>query len=113
MFRPAQINNLRTPATLLIPEYSKYNGVTKKTFPESGPLIYVNFKSKGGTETVVNGVYSVLNTAEIVTWFRSDIRSDCRIKIDSDIYDIKGDPEDVELQHQFMILKVEKVSGGV
>ena len=63
MFRPTQINNLRTPATLLIPEYSKYNGVTKKTFPESGPLIYVNFKSKGGTETVVNGVYSVLNTA--------------------------------------------------
>ena len=93
MFRPTQINNLRTPATLLIPECSRYNGVTKKTCPESGPLIYVN-------------------TAEIVTWFRSDIKSDCRIKIDSDLYDIKGDPEDVELQHQIMILKVEKVSGG-
>ena len=112
MFRPTQINNLRTPAELLIPTYSKYNGVTKKTFSDKGEPIFINFKSKGGTEQVVNGVYSVINTAEIVTWYRPDIKSDCQIKIGSNIYEIKGEPEDVELQHQIMILKVEKVSGG-
>lgn len=113
MFRPVQINELRTPAELLVPSYSEYNGVAKKTYPESGELIFVNFKSRGGTETVVNGVYSVLDTAEIVTWFRDDIKSDCAIKIDSDIYEIKGTPEDVELQHMYMILKVERIGGGV
>lgn len=109
MFRPAQINELRTPAELLIPTYSKYNGVQKKTFPESGDLIFVNFKSKGGTESVVNGVYSVINTAEIVTWFDPRIKSDCRIKIDSDLYEIKGDPE---VLTPYVIVKTEKVSGG-
>lgn len=112
MFRPAQINNLRTPAELLTPTTKKYNGVTTKVYPDKGALIYVNFKSKGGTEQVVNGVYSVLNTAEVVTWYRDDIKANCRIKIGSDVYEIKGEPEDVELQHQIMILKVEKVSGG-
>ena len=109
MFRPAQINELRTPAELLIPSYSKYNGVEKKKFPESGDLIFVNFKSKGGTESVVNGIYSVINTAEIVTWFDPRIKSDCRIKINSDLYEIKGDPE---ILTPYIIVKVEKVSGG-
>lgn len=113
MFRPEEIKRLRTPAELLTPIYSEYNGVSKKTYPDHGALIYINFKSRGGTDTVVNGIYSVISTAEIVTWYRDDIRSDCRIKINSDLYEIKGEPEDVELQHQVMILKVEKVSGGV
>lgn len=113
MFRPSQINELRTPAELLVPTYSEYNGVAKKTYPENGELIFVNFKSKGGTETVVNGVYSVLETAEIVTWYREDIKSDCVIKIGSDKYEIKGNPEDIELRHQFLIVKVERIGGGV
>ena len=108
-YRPPEINELRTPAELLIPVYSKYNGVQKKTFPESGDLIFVNFKSKGGTESVVNGVYSVINTADIVTWFDPRIKSDCAIKVDSDIYQIKGDPE---ILTPYIILKTEKVSGG-
>lgn len=113
MFRPAQINELRTPAELLIPSYSKYNGVSKKSFPDKGELIFINFKSRGGTDSVVDGVYSVIDTAEIVTWYDPRIKSDCRIRVESDVYDIKGDPEDVERQHVHMILKVEKVSGGV
>ena len=111
MFRPNQIDEIRTVAELLIPTYTKYNGVTKKTFPESGDLIFVNFKSKGGTETVVNGVYSVINTADIVTWFDPRIKSDCAFKIGSDVYEIKGDPE-VPAPY-IIIAKVEKISGGV
>ncbi len=89
MFRPSQINELRTPAEILIPTTEDYLGVITKTFPESGEQIFVNFKSKGGTETTVNGVYSVLDTAEIVTWYDPRITSDCRIKIGSDLYEVK------------------------
>ena len=110
MYRPKEIKELRTPAEILVPTYTKYNGVRKATFPESGDLIFVNFKSKGGMETVVNGVYSVINTADIVTWFNPLIKSDCAIKIGSDIYMIKGDPE---VLTPYMILKTEKISGGV
>lgn len=110
MYRPPQINELRTPAELLIPTYSKYKGVTKKKFPEFGIPIFVNFKSKGGTESAVNGVYSVINTADVVTWFDPRIKSDCGIKIGSDIYEIKGDPE---ILTPYIIMKTEKISGGV
>ena len=110
MFRPKQIDELRTPAELLIPTYSTYNGVKKKNFPEDGDLFFVNFKSRGGTDSVVNGVYSVIDTAEIVTWYDPKIKSDCRIKIGSDLYEIKGKPE---VLIPYMIIKVEGISGGV
>ena len=108
-YRPPQIDELRTPAEILVPIYSRHNGVKKKSFPERGIPITVNFKSKGGTETVVNGVYSVINTADIVTWFDPRIKSDCAIKVGSDIYQIKGDPE---ILTPYIIMKTEKVSGG-
>jgi hypothetical protein len=114
MFRPQQISELRTAVQLLVPTYEKYNGVSKKTFPETGKTIFVNFKSRGGTDVESNGVLSVLDTAEVVTWFDPDIKSDCAIKLESGaIYQITGEPEDVELQHQFMMLKVERYKGKV
>lgn len=114
MFRPQQINELRTAVKLLVPTYETYNGVSKKTFQDKGKTIFVNFKSRGGTDVESNGVLSVLDTAEVVTWFDPDIKSDCAIKLESGaIYEITGEPEDVELQHRFMMLKVERYKGKV
>lgn len=114
MFRPQQINELRTAVKLLVPIYETYNGVSKKTFQDKGKTIFVNFKSRGGTDVESNGVLSVLDTAEVVTWFDPDIKSDCAIKLESGaIYEITGEPEDVELQHRFMMLKVERYKGKV
>lgn len=109
MFRPIEMNELHTPAELLSPATKKYNGVTTQIYPESGERIFVNFKSKGGTETVINGIYTVVNTGEVKTWWRPDICADSRIKIGSSIYAVKGDPENVELQNKYVIMKVEKV----
>lgn len=109
MFRPREMDELHTPAELLIPTAKKYNGVTTLVYPESGEPIFVNFKSKGGAESVVNGVYTVIKTGEVKTWWRPDITSDCRIKVKSDVYEIKGDPENVELQNKYLIMKVEKI----
>lgn len=112
MYKPKEINRLHTAAELLKPFDKEYNGVHRKGYPESGDLIYVNFKSKGGTESVVNGVYSIIETAQVVTWWREDIKADCRIKIGNDTYEVKADPEDVEMQHMYMIVKLQKVGGG-
>jgi hypothetical protein len=112
MFRPVGINELKTPALLFTPTTEKYNGVRTKVYPENGDLIFVNFKTKGGTETVVDGVYRVIDTAEITTWWNPNIKSDSRIEIDSNIYEVKS-VENIEGQNMFMIVKLEKVSGGV
>lgn len=112
MFRPKGINRLDTVAELLKPVYKKYNGERKKIYPDTGEEIFINFKTKGGTESVIDGVYVVIDTAQAVTFWRSDIKSDCRIKVGNDIYEIKGRPEDVENQHTYLVIKLEYVGGG-
>ena len=56
---------------------------------------------------------TIFATAIIETWYRPDIKSDCHIYIceTGDEYKIIGIPEDIEMRHQFMKIKVEKVGG--
>ena len=107
---------LNVPLMLLKPTYSKQYGVDSKTFPEmkDGILIYGTFRTFGGTERQVNGLYSVENTATVETWFRPDIDSSCRIGIPSTgrIYDILGEPENISMQNQYLILKLIEVKGA-
>ena len=113
-FRPSA--TFTVPLMLLIPTYGNVSGVNVKSFPAlaDGVLIYGNFKTYGGTELDVNGVYSVEDTAQIQTWFRPDIKSDCRIGVPSTngIYEIIGEPENIEMRNQFLSFKVRRVRGG-
>ena len=89
-------------------------GVRKKTFEPDGIIRFCNFSTYGGTETEVNGILSVEDTAEIVAWYEPDIKSADRIRIletDRD-YEIIGEPENIELRNQEMKFKVRRVSGG-
>jgi len=107
---------LNVPLMLLIPTYSKSYGVDSKTYPniDKGVLIYGSFRTFGGTERDVNGVYSIENTATIETWFRPDIKSNCRIGVPQTgaIYDILGEPENIGLRNQYLRFKVTEVKGG-
>ena len=107
---------LATPLILLKPTYSGAYGVATKTYPEpdKGILIYGTFKTYGGTEREANGLYSVENTAVVKTWFRPDIKSDCRIYVPDmdETYDILGEPEDISMRHQHMEIRLMQVKGG-
>ena len=113
MYRP--VIPFTTPMKLLIPTSVVSQGVTKKTFPtvDKGILIYGSFRTFGGTENLSNGVYTVINTATIDTWYRPDIAANCRIYIcdTGQTYEIVGDPEDIEMRHQFLQMRVQKVGG--
>lgn len=114
MYRPSL--PFSTALMLLIPTYSTVGGVRKKTYPmvDDGVLFYGSFKSFGGTERDVNGVYSVEDTANIETWYRPDITSGCRIAIagTNAIYDILGEPENLDMRNQFLKFKIIRVKGG-
>ena len=62
----------------------------------------------------VNGLYSVENTAVIETWYRPDIKSDCRIGVPQtgEIYEILGQPENIEMRNQYLKIKVRQIKGG-
>ena len=116
------------PLILLTPiSIKKVNGVNKKEYPliedalkekdeNDKPinLFFGSFKTYGGTEKNINGIYSIEDTANIETWYRPDITSDCRIARASDnaIFDIINEPEDINQRHQFLKFKIRRIKGG-
>ena len=101
---------------LLIPTYTTVKGVKTKTYPAITDGIQFNgsFKTYGGTELNVNGVYSVENTASIVTWYIPDVKSDCKIVVlqTGAEYEIVGDPENIDLRNQYLSIKAKRIKGG-
>ena len=101
---------------LLKPTYSDSYGVESKTFPalKDGELFYGSFKTYGGTERDVNGIYSIEDTAIIECWYRLDIQSNCRVGVPATgaIYEIVNEPENVNMRNQFLRFKVKRIKGG-
>lgn len=115
IFKAKSTYEMRTPVTLLNPNAStKYNGVNRQTYPATGETIFVNWKSYGGTETTVNGVYSIIDTAVITTWYRADIKAKSRlVREDGAVYEVISEPDNIEMQNVFVQFKVQRVKGGV
>ena len=101
---------------LLIPTYTTTMGVPTKAFPSPGKGVsfFGSFKTYGGTERDVDGLYSVEDTAQIECWYDPQIKSDCRVYVcdTGATYEILGEPEDIALRHQFMKFKVRRIKGG-
>lgn len=102
------------PMILLIPTVTDAKGSAKKVYPESGELFYGSFRTFGGTEIEKNGVLVVDDTATVETWYRSDIKSDCRIQdMDGVTYEILGTPENINKRNQYLRFKIRSIRGGV
>ena len=104
------------PMMLLIPTYETIKGVRKKKYPENisdCDVVYCSFKTYGGTERIVNDLYSIEDTANIETWYRPDIKSDCRLATTNGaIYEIINEPENINCRNQFLKFKVKRMKGG-
>lgn len=118
-YKPVLDNTI--PLVLLVPMYTTVSGVRRKTYPtviealkNKNNLFFGNFKTYGGTEREVNGVYSIEDTANIETWYRPDITSECRIGVANTeaVYDIINEPENVNMRNQFLKFKIRRVKGG-
>lgn len=120
MFRPSEAAQMTTPLRLQQPKNGGSYGVSKKTFTNVNGVIWANFKTYGGTEKNDNGVISVEDTAQVVCWYRPDVKSDCRVVLldgsedspDAKIYEILGEPENIEMRNMFLKFKVRRIKGG-
>ena len=74
--------------------------------------IFCSFRTYGGTESTSNDVLVVNDTAIIETWYRPDITSSSQIKLGDKVYEVIGEPENIEMRNQFMKFKVQAVRGG-
>lgn len=113
MYRPRIENPV--PIKLIAPVWSTVQGVRTKTYPvpETDTVFYGSFKTYGGTERSDNGVYSIEDTAVVECVYRTDITSDCRIinALSGAIYEIIGEPENLEMRNRFLRFKVRRVKG--
>ena len=105
---------MRTPFNLQVPEIDTYLGVNEKSWQTVSGVILANFKSYGGTETINNGVLTVEDTATVVCFFRPDIQSNCRLirLTDNAVFEILGQPENIDEYGQYLKFKVRRVRGG-
>ena len=55
-----------------------------------------------------------IDTANVETWYRSDIQTQCRIKVlqTGQIYEIINVPENIDMRNQFVKFRVQAVKGG-
>lgn len=112
-FKPSGAFNV--PLRVYPPSFTMSKGVRKKLYTEEKSFdIFAGFRTFGGTEKEVNGVYSVEDTATVETWYRPDITAGCQIKTlqDGRTYDIIGTPENIRMQNQFSVFKVRRTGGG-
>lgn len=100
-----------TVLELFKPTYSTVKGVTLKSY-EYVDIINCSFKTYGGTETVSNNTLVIEDTANIETWYRPDITSGSQLKLGSKVYEVIGEPENIEQRNQFLKFKVRGVRGG-
>ena len=114
MYRPVEVEDMKVPFKILIvEEYEKVKGVSQPKSYIEKDTIFCSCKTYGGTEKEINGRYVILDTANIVTWYRPDIQSDCKLKRLSDgaIFEILNEPENIDMKNQFLKFKVQRIKG--
>ena len=89
-------------------------GVQTRSYSSEGEPFFGSVRSFGGTDSIENGVLSIIDTAVIETWYRPDITPGCRVVIAESgaVYEVIGTPEDIEMRHRYLRLRVQRVKGG-
>lgn len=90
-------------------------GVLVKTYASEGILFFGSFATYGGTERSTNGAHSVEDTANIETWFRPEFAASGRVALadyPEKVYEIIGEPENIEMRNQYCKMKLSRVKGG-
>ena len=117
MYKPKSPFNV--PFFLQVPTVSIVKGIPTKTYTEAGTVRYCSLRTFGGTENTENGLYSVIDTATIETWYDPAITAACRIRVaptdgtgSGKVYEIISTPENIEMRNQYLVVKVRAISGG-
>ncbi|MGN0695035.1 MAG: head-tail adaptor protein [Lentihominibacter sp.] len=114
MFKPPE--TMTTAIKLQHAVDTDVTGATDREYidAENDPVIFCNFKTRGGTKTVVNGRLLIIDTAEIQMHYRDDIKPSDRFILlqDGSIWNIIGRPENVEQRNRLLIITVQCTGGG-
>lgn len=115
MRKLTKVNELRTPCRLYnIVDYEQKAGNRKPIYETDPPKeneFKASIKSFGGTETVVNGKISYVDTIEVKCTYRPDIHINSRIELinTNEMYEVINKPENVDRRNVELVFKCEAV----
>jgi hypothetical protein len=112
-YKPAK--DFRTPMYLyVVTGYEEKMGVQKPVYSETGILFFGSFATYGGTERERNGIVVVEDTATVATWYRPEFAANARVALaeTGKLYEITGEPENIEQRSLYTEMKLTAVRGG-
>ena len=103
----------RTPFKILKRSLEKVNGANQEKFDEQLDVLYCTAKSYGGTERVVNGVSTIIDTLTFQTYYTPNISKGDKILLldDNSEYEVLATPENVNRACRWLVFKGEKIGG--
>lgn len=118
MYKPHTPYNV--PFRILTPAQTVTKGVREKSYTESETTFFCSFRTFGGSESTENGIYSVVDTATLETWYTPELTAAVRIRIlptdgsseTGQLYEVMGSPENIEMRNQYLLCKVKRITGG-
>lgn len=87
------------------------NGRTQKEVIEIATL-RGKFKQKASREMNANGLVVVHGNITYTTWWKRDLKAGDLLEIDGVDYEVKGEPENVEMRGRYAVLDLEIFRGG-
>ena len=112
-YKPAK--DFRTPMYLYtVTGYTETMGVQKPVHAETGILFFGSFATYGGTERAVNDIVVVEDTATVETYYRPEFTAGARVALANTgkLYEIVGEPENIEQRSLYTKMKLTAVQGG-
>ena len=113
MYKPANIREFITPAVHKKATSKTINNRTSKVYTVAG-TVRGKFKQKGTAETNANGLTVINEKTTFITWFKKTKPFEAKdiLTIGGIDYEIKGEPENVEMRSRFAIITLERIGGG-
>lgn len=113
MYKPAPIREFVTQAVHKKAINITVNNRAAKDYTEVG-TVRGKFKQKGTAETLANGLTVINEKTTFTTWFKKSepFKAADVLNIGGLDYEIKGEPENVEMRNRYVIITLERINGG-
>ena len=113
MYKPANIREFVTPAVHKKAVNITINNRATKEYTELG-TVRGKFKQKGTAEITASGLTLINEKTTFTTWFKKDnpYKAADILTIGGIDYEIKGEPENVEMRSRYVIITLDRISGG-
>lgn len=111
MYKPANVREFITPAVHKKAVTKTVNNRTVKTYTEVG-TVRGKYKQKGTAETNANGLTVINEKTTFITWYKADFAAADILTIGGIDFEIKGEPENVEMRNRYAVITLERIGGG-